>query len=135
MARDFGRLIAHRRNLVGELFGKPEIIRIEECDEFARGGGDSGIARCGGAAIARMHDAAQRGLIKLGKRRRKLIGRGVVNDDDLGISVALRQDRQNGAPNKVGAVVNGDDDADQRLEGRAGVRRNHSGSPPLSLAS
>src|SRR4029077_11195293 len=83
---------AQRRDLQLELAREEEVIAVEVLDEVAARGQASGLARQPGPAVL-APDAADLGVpcAKRLDHARRVVGRGVVDDDDLDRTVRLRQ--------------------------------------------
>ena len=99
-------------DLARELAGMPPIVLIEKSDQLAAGRVDARVARRGRAAIGLSNDAHP--TAAGGQDRRALVRRSVVHRDDLDRRVLLREDALERVAQVGGAVVDGQDAADER---------------------
>ena len=107
--------------LLLELVGAPQIVVVAEGDPGGGGVKDAGVAGGGdaGVGLAEEADGGAEGLEVCGDWG----GRAVVDENDFGWGEGLGEDGCDGLAEEVGAVVGGDDDADDgRGHGCSGGR-------------
>ena len=97
-------VLAHERDLLFELVGRPEVVGIKKRDPLALRLPQSAVARQGGAAVALVLDIPDP---LVGKRRDDgvgIVGRTVVDDDQFPVRVGLRQNRPDRLADQRGGV-------------------------------
>src|SRR5258707_1154551 len=95
-----------------ELPRSPDVIRIEKGDVLAARGGDPGIPGGAGAEVLLADDNDSMAVAVQNLRR--VVGRAVVDDDDLESGTGLRQRTVDRVAKKATVVVRRDDDGDRR---------------------
>ncbi len=83
-----GRFKGLRRQF--EILGQPQIVAVEETDELPAGKRDAGVTRRGRPAVWLRHQAHAR-VYNPFNRLPRLIGRTIIDDDNLEIRLGLRQ--------------------------------------------
>ena len=99
--------------------GKPLIIGIEAGDELPLRQGENRIPGRRGAAVPGKADNPGPGHQAF-HRSHRVVGGGIVADEDFQFLDSLRYNTLQCASDAVGAVVGGDDDADQHDAGKIG---------------
>jgi len=101
------------RDLACDLVWKPAVIRIEERDQLAPSTPDALVSRRPRTLVLLEHvlDAT---LDERRHRGCRVVGRSVVDHDDLDERIVLVQDALEGLGEVLRVVVRRDDDADQR---------------------
>ncbi len=97
-----------------ELPGGPCIVGVEQGHEITPAQGDSPVAGRGHAAV-RVKEVTHPRVIPIGPLDQvaRVVGRAVVDDEDLGVLVSLGPDAVDRLADAVGAVERRDDHADQ----------------------
>ena len=75
-----------------QLFGMPEIVGVDEGDEWSGGVANARVACAGEPAIFLRDDADAR-VIEGRDDGRAVVGGGIVDDDDFEVGICLLQDR------------------------------------------
>ena len=102
------------------------VVGVEEDEQLAVALADAGVAG-GREAEVLLADAADAGEA-LGDSAR-VVGRAVVDDDDLDLGVGLREDALDRLVEVAGLAEAGDDDRDQRRPTRRRGSRSSAGGP------
>ena len=104
------------RDLRGDGIGQQQVVGIEEMDEVAARRRDAGIARAGDTAV-RLAQHPHRIAVRL-QRRRDVVGRSVVDHQDLKRPPRLRETAFHCLHAQGGTIVDRDQDRHQRPEAR-----------------
>src|SRR5579859_7576246 len=87
----------------------PGVVDIQEGDEFAVRGGQRALARTRSARIGLVNDNAPRVGRRLGQQAGGVVGRAIVDDDELPFSQGLGLHGRQRAEEVTPAVVDGQD--------------------------
>ena len=103
---------AGRAHLALDFFRGQKIVGVEVLDEIALREPERGVPRGGGPTLRLDHDPAARGL-KAARDGEALIGRAVIDQDDLHVRPGLVQDgtERGGQPGR--GVMAGNQDRDE----------------------
>jgi hypothetical protein len=74
-----------------ELAGKPDVVRVQKCHEVLLGVGDASVSRRTGSTVRALRDDDS--ACKLSQHLWRLVGRAIVNDDQLVSELELIQGR------------------------------------------
>jgi hypothetical protein len=114
------RVGVEHRNFARELLGKPRIVRVEERDVLAARFADRSVPRAGAPAVVLVEVAqpvSVRGQSFLG-----VVGRAVVDDEQLDVRIRLREDALHRFADVGRAVVRRDRGRDARHRQRRVAR-------------
>jgi len=91
-----------------QFFGTPTVIRVEKCDILSAGTFQSDVARFGGPLVHLRGDLDP--VLVFLEYAARVVGRTIVDNDDLERPVGLIQNAFDGVFDIVAAVVRGDND-------------------------
>ena len=106
----------------GDFVGREEIVGIEELNEVAAGEAEGVVAGGAGAGIGLGDDADAAGFERAGEGE-AVVGRAVVDENDFGARMGLREGgfERGGEPRS--SVVAGDEDRNERNHRAGGAKR------------
>lgn len=96
-----------------ELRGQPLVVTVEEGHEVGARGPESLVPGPAATAVRGKRQEADAGVGQRSKLPHRVVGRGVVDDDQLQVTDRLLEDAADGADHHPRAVVGGDHDADR----------------------
>ena len=102
------RKAAEIGDLALELSRQPHIVGVEEGDEVSARPGDAFVPRTARAAVALSYEYDP--IRPLRDPQRRIVGRAVVDDDDLEFPVALCEHRGQGRSDGAAGVERRNDD-------------------------
>src|SRR5690606_4665144 len=109
-----------------QVAGQEGVVRVEQGDELAARFVDAAVARAIGPGLL-LPDVSHAGVVDGLNGRLRVVGRPVVDDEDLDVFDVLVEGRSDCRSHGSGAIVRGNDDADDGR--RRGPCLRHGSSP------
>ena len=111
-ADNLSKLLPQLRTVLSDIADKHEVIVVEEGQVLPGGSARSGVARGGCALVSLLEVRNSTGIGCY--RRGGVVGRAIIDDDDLDVRIGLGQRALEGHRQELRPVVGWNDDGDAR---------------------